>query len=58
VRCIQAWPLACKIEVADIRRVVLSRFPYELLYSVEADYIYVIAVAHQHRLLQYWLGRG
>ena len=28
------------------------------LYSVESDHIYVIAVAHQHRDPEYWVGRA
>ena len=36
---------------------ILSRFPYKLLYSVEADHLYVIAVAHLHRAPDYWVDR-
>lgn len=53
-----AWPLACPVESGEIRRLTLSRFPYKLLYSVESDHVYVIAVAHQHRRPDYWTGRG
>lgn len=51
------WPLAAPIERGVIRRMILSRFPYKLLYSVEADCIYIIAVAHLHRAPEYWIGR-
>lgn len=51
------WPLAAPIERGEIRRMILSRFPYKLLYSVEADCIYIIAVAHLHRAPEYWIGR-
>lgn len=44
-------------EFEDVRRVVLKRFPYKLLYSVETDHLYVIAVAHQHRKPGYWHDR-
>jgi plasmid stabilization system protein ParE len=54
---IRAWPLSCPIERGDIRRLTLSRFPYKLLYSVESEHIYVIAVAHQHRDPEYWTDR-
>ena len=54
---IRYWPLAAPIESGDIRRMLLSRFPYKLLYSVEQDHIYVIALAHQHRAPDYWLER-
>lgn len=51
------WPLAAPIERDDIRRLVLGRFPYKLLYSVETDCIYLLAVAHQHRAPSYWQDR-
>ena len=54
---IQAWPLAYPCEHGEIRRLTMSRFPYKLLYSVEADHIYIIAVAHYHREPTYWYGR-
>lgn len=44
------WPEIWK----PVRRCLLSRFPYALIYSVEADYVFVIAVAHQHRQPGYW----
>lgn len=54
---LQTWPLAAPVERGDVRRMVLTRFPYKLLYSVEAGSIYVIAVAHQHRMPDYWTER-
>lgn len=54
---LRAWPLACPVEKGDIRRMTLSRFPYKLLYSLEADHLYVLAVEHQHREPSYWVGR-
>jgi len=51
------WPLAAPVERGDIRRIILSRFPYKLLYSVEADHIYIVAVAHLHRAPDYWIER-
>ena len=52
------WPLATAIERGDIRRMLLSRFPYKILYSIEPDKIYILALAHQHREPDYWIGRG
>ena len=40
-----------------VRRMILSRFPYKLLYAVETDHIYIIAVAHLHRAPDYWVER-
>lgn len=55
---IRNWPLAAQVERGDIRRMMLGRFPYKLLYSVEADRIYIIAVAHLHRAPDYWINRS
>lgn len=54
---VRTWPLSCPVERGDIRRLTLSRFPYKLLYSVESDHLYIIAVAHQHRKPDYWVER-
>ncbi|MDE2389240.1 MAG: type II toxin-antitoxin system RelE/ParE family toxin [Betaproteobacteria bacterium] len=55
---IRNWPLAAQIERGDIRRMMLSRFPYKLLYSVEMERIYIIALAHLHRAPDYWTTRS
>jgi plasmid stabilization system protein ParE len=54
---LQRWPLAFAVESNEIRRLLCSRFPYKLLYSIEVDHIYVIAVAHQHREPNCWVDR-
>ncbi len=51
------WPLACPTERGEIRRLILSRLPYKLLFSIESDHVYVIAVMHQHRKPDYWINR-
>lgn len=43
---------------AALRRLVLPRFPYVLIYSVTSDLLRVIAVAHAHRRPGYWRTRG
>jgi toxin ParE2 len=35
----------------------LNRFPYRLIYSLEAGGIVIVAVAHQHRRSGYWRNR-
>jgi plasmid stabilization system protein ParE len=42
---------------AGIRRSLIRRFPYSLLYRVDADEIVVLAVMHQKRHPAYWLSR-
>ena len=39
------------------RRMVLRRFPYLLIYSIEPEKIWIVAVAHQRRRPGYWRGR-
>lgn len=55
---IAEYPKAWSIERGEVRKCLLHRFPYKLLYSVEEDHILVIAVAHQHRKPDYWVDRG
>jgi plasmid stabilization system protein ParE len=40
------------------RRVILSRFPYSVLYRVRQDDVFVTAIAHQKRRPGYWRRRG
>lgn len=41
----------------DMRRVLLSRFPYVVLYRDEPSRILVVAIAHARRRPGYWQGR-
>ena len=54
---IAEYPEAWSIERGEVRKGLLHKFPYKLMYSVEDDHILVIAVAHQHRKPDYWVGR-
>lgn len=54
---ISRYPKAWSIEHGDVRKCLLHKFPYKLMYSVEDDHVLVIAVAHQHRKPNYWIGR-
>jgi len=47
------WPLFFD----GIRRFLLQRFPFCLLYEIHGDYIYIIAVMHLHRRPFYWKSR-
>ncbi len=42
---------------AEIRRRLVRRFPYALLYAVETDSIRVLAVMHCKRRPMYWIDR-
>lgn len=57
VRRIAAYPLA-NAEIEDgLQRCLLSKFPYGIIYGIDADTIIVIAVAHMHREPRYWIER-
>lgn len=47
-------PKACKLISKNLRRKVLSRFPYGLIYTVEPDRIRIMALAHYKRRPEYW----
>ena len=52
---IAEYPTAWSSESAEVRKCLLHKFPYKLLYSIESDHIFIIAVAHQHRKPNYWV---
>ena len=48
-----AWPA---LEVG-VRRCLVHRFPYGVIYSIEQEEIFVLAVMHLHRHPDYWKNR-
>lgn len=38
----------------DVHRCLISRFPYGVLYSIEDDGVFILAVMHLHRNPDYW----
>ncbi len=42
---------------AILRRSRLLRFPYSLIYRVEEERVFILAVAHDKRRPRYWAGR-
>ena len=57
LRNIKKFPEIGIIEEGDIRRYLLHKFPYKIMYSIEKDYIYILAIAHMHREPNYWINR-
>ena len=49
----ECWPVIRK----NIRRQLISRFPYCLLYKIDSDQIIVLAVMHLRQRPGYWIGR-
>jgi hypothetical protein len=52
-----AFPKAWPVIDGDIRRSLVRRFPFGILYSVENRGIYVTAVMNLHRNPEYWKNR-
>ena len=40
-----------------LRRLLVPKFPYGLLYRIEPERIYIVAVMHLHRRPGYWRSR-
>lgn len=57
IRRVVLFPLSGAEIDNDIRRCLLSRFPYGIIYGLDGDTIVVIAVAHLHREPRYWVER-
>lgn len=55
IRRIARYPRAWSLERGEVRKCLLHKFRYKILYSIEIDHIFVIAVAHQHRRPDYWM---
>lgn len=51
------FPRAWTVLEGDIRRSLVRRFPYGVLYSEEQDGVVVIAVMDLHRTPEYWKHR-
>ncbi len=51
------YPAAWPVLKDDVRRCLVYRFPFGVLYSVEPDQIYILAVMHLHRDPGYWKRR-
>ena len=54
---ISRYPEAWSIERGEIRKCLLHKFPYKLLYSIEEDHVFITAVAHLHRSPDHWIDR-
>jgi toxin ParE1/3/4 len=50
-------PKRHRIFAEDVRRCLTPVFPYAVLYTLEPDYVLIIAVMHCHREPGYWRHR-
>lgn len=54
---ILAAPHRWRILEEDVRRYLVRVFPYSVLYTVETDYVLIIAIMHGKRQPGYWRNR-
>ncbi len=54
---IQQYPQAWPPERKEIRRYIVHKFPYKILYSIHDETIVVLAFAHLHRQPDYCIDR-
>jgi plasmid stabilization system protein ParE len=57
VRCIVAHPESGARLSRGLRRMLVDRFPYAVLYRAETEQILLVAVMHLHRRPGYWRHR-
>lgn len=41
----------------NTRKAVLRKYPFNLIYSLLNENIYILAIAHQNREPEYWIDR-
>ncbi len=52
------FPRAGPIDRANIRKRLVSGFPFTILYEVQPDRVFIASVMHQHRRPGYWRKRA
>ncbi|PKL15124.1 MAG: plasmid stabilization protein [Spirochaetae bacterium HGW-Spirochaetae-5] len=57
IRRVIAYPLSSPELDPGLRRCLLTRFPFGVIYGIDNETIVVIAVAHLHRKPRYWCER-
>ena len=50
-------PTAWKCLQDNVRKCRLEKFPFDIIYAIEREYIVIIAVSHHHRRPFYWIDR-
>lgn len=54
---IERYPEIAPVIEHGVRAKVLVRFPYSVMYVVEPEALFIVAVAHQNRRPAYWADR-
>lgn len=50
-------PARFPVVKSDVRRYLLSRFPYGIYYRLHEDYVHILAIKHHSRHPEYWSHR-
>jgi toxin ParE1/3/4 len=53
----ETMPFRYRVLHAPFRRCLVPNFPYAIIFTIETDFILIVAVAHAKRKPGYWLGR-
>lgn len=56
-RLIERYPEIAPVVDLGVRARVLSKFPYQLIYVVEPEELYILAVGHLSKRPGYWADR-
>ena len=57
IEMILTEPERWRVFEKDVRRCLMGRFPYGILYSIESGYILILALMHSSRMPGYWQNR-
>ena len=41
----------------NVRKCRLDKFPFDIIYAIEEEFIIIIAISHHHRKPYYWIDR-
>ena len=58
IRFIVSFPELFEQVEKGVRRCILNRFPYGIIYGVDGEEIVIIAVVHLRRAPRYWIKRN
>lgn len=50
-------PLRYRTIRSPFKRYLLQKFPFSIIYTIEPDHIYIVAIAHNRRKPEYWSDR-
>jgi len=57
ISIIQNYPNSFPAYTGHTRKAVVNTFPYNIIYLIYKNEIIIFAIAHQHRIPDYWMNR-